>query len=321
LTDLPPLTPSTIKKQPSNVMGSLQFSSLEKETTRSPVVDTVPVNPLLHSPLTPITRIAPESQNMNESGQDKLENEALNECNKEHQYFTRTRTHKASIEGKQEQCCPIEQIQRGSDLPETNEAVFTSLDDTTPMTTDSNVVVADYDEPWITDERSQSRRNSHTELHSASQQSVALHKREEKYPRDRCIIITQAPEPISETPSQRMEADCQFLQSCISKLFDAREPGISIVTAFRLGKRRDNPKDNPRPLKVVLETKDDIERIFRRTHRLRGESFYLMRDLSPEDRVKMKEALTILKSRKEAGETDLHIVDFHVVQKLSLIHI
>lgn len=72
---------------------------------------------------------------------------------------------------------------------------------------------------------------------------------------------------------------------------------------------------NPRPLKVVLESENERTRILSRTNRLKGESYYIVRDLSPEDRMKMRTAVTELKRRKQLGEQNLRIVDFQVVSR------
>ena len=76
----------------------------------------------------------------------------------------------------------------------------------------------------------------------------------------------------------------------------------------------------PRPLKVVLQ--DDIERlrVLKRTYRLKGEPFRELRDLSPEDRIKMRNAVEELKSRRAKGETNLHIMDFQVIRRVHRVH-
>jgi hypothetical protein len=139
--------------------------------------------------------------------------------------------------------------------------------------------------------------------------------RESKYPREQCIIILKAPESQGETSEERMEDDRKFLVQCISKLFDVTEPGLHVVSAYRLGKKKEDVIANPRPLKVILESVAECERVFRRTYRLKGEPYYLLRDLCAEDRVKMKEAVEELKRRKQDGEKNLKIVDFQVVQR------
>ena len=98
-------------------------------------------------------------------------------------------------------------------------------------------------------------------------------------------------------------------------MFDESEVGVKVISAFRLGKRKEDFVTNPRPLKVVLESESESQRVLSRTYRLRGQPFYVVRDLCPEDRAKMREALSELRRRKELGETNLKIVDFRVVLK------
>jgi uncharacterized protein YlaI len=69
-----------------------------------------------------------------------------------------------------------------------------------------------------------------------------------------------------------------------------------------------------RSLKVVLESLTKRDRVLKRTYRLRGDPVKIFRDLCPEDRQRMKTATDELRTRKAAGETDLKIVDFRVIQ-------
>ncbi|CAI2738735.1 unnamed protein product [Dicrocoelium dendriticum] len=132
--------------------------------------------------------------------------------------------------------------------------------------------------------------------------------------RDRCLIVVNAPESSKSTPAERILDDEAFLIRMISLLFDEGEPGINVVSAFRIGRKQEDSTKS-RPLKIVCQNEDECRRILRRTSRLKGESFYVLRDLSPEDRIKMKSAVGELRTRRANGETDLHIVDFRVVPK------
>ncbi|CAH8605969.1 unnamed protein product [Dicrocoelium dendriticum] len=133
--------------------------------------------------------------------------------------------------------------------------------------------------------------------------------------RERCLIIMNSPESDKTTAAERILDDQLFLKRMISLLFDEGEPGINIVSAFRLGRKHED-SSKVRPLKVVCQTEDECRRILRRTSRLKGEPFHVLRDLSPEDRVKMKIAVDELRTRRANGETDLRIEDFRVVRKV-----
>ena len=133
--------------------------------------------------------------------------------------------------------------------------------------------------------------------------------------RERSIIIINAPESQKQSSKERMDHDEEFLSKCVSKLFDESEAGVRVLLAFRLGKKNDNVESNPRPLKIILESETECQRVLSRTHRLKGESYYLVRDLCPDDRLKLKEAVSEIKRRRLQGETNLKIVDFRVVSK------
>lgn len=137
--------------------------------------------------------------------------------------------------------------------------------------------------------------------------------------RSRCLLLVKAPESMDPHPENRIMHDRDLLKKYISKMFDSDEDGLFVEMAYRLGKRSDQPELNPRPLRVVLESSDACERVFKRTYRLRGESVFVLRDLCPEDRVKMKQAVEELKRRKDQGESNLTIVDFRVVPKRPII--
>lgn len=132
--------------------------------------------------------------------------------------------------------------------------------------------------------------------------------------RERCLIILNASESTKETAAERILDDQLLLKKMVSKLFDSGEDGINVLAAYRLGRKTEDDS-KPRPLKLVLKNEDECRRVLRRTYRLKGEPYFVVRDLSPEDRIKMREAVKTLKERRMNGETNLHIVDFRVVQK------
>ena len=132
--------------------------------------------------------------------------------------------------------------------------------------------------------------------------------------RNRSLIILNAPESRLETSADGIHHDTQFLERMVSLLFDEGEPAIKVELAFRLGRKNEDPL-KPRPLKVILEEEEQCRRVLKRTFRLKGESFFVVRDLSPEDRIRMREAVKELKERRTKGETNLQIVDFRVVKR------
>ena len=139
--------------------------------------------------------------------------------------------------------------------------------------------------------------------------------------REQCVIVLNLPESSSTVSQQRLNADLQELRTCFTKLFVAGEEevaaAIRVKSAFRLGKRLvdDAGVSNSRPLKVVLNTAEEAQALLRRAYRLRGTPVRILRDLSPEDRLRMKEALSELRERRANGETDLFIRDFRVIKR------
>lgn len=131
--------------------------------------------------------------------------------------------------------------------------------------------------------------------------------------RERCFIVMNATESMKNTAAERIIDDQEFLQSLVSKLFDDDEDGITVISAFRLGKKSDEPNLKPRPLKVILNSEGECRRVLSRCYRLKGEPFRVLRDLSPEDRIRMRQAVQELKARKATGELNLRIEDFRVV--------
>ena len=132
----------------------------------------------------------------------------------------------------------------------------------------------------------------------------------DKNSRERCIIIMNAAEPQASNPADRIMEDKEMLQIMSSKLFDVGEKGMTVVSAFWLGKKNVDFVTSPRPLKVVLESSEYVEGISKRTYRWRGERHRILRDLNQEDILRMRAAVDELKRRKVAGETDLVIRNF-----------
>ena len=138
-------------------------------------------------------------------------------------------------------------------------------------------------------------------------------------PREQCLIVLNLPESVDVSPQARVDHDVKVLRDCLASLFDADEnelaSSIKLKGAIRLGKRHETPQDHPRPLKIVLGCVEEAQAILYRAPRLKGQRVRILRDLSPEDRVKLKTALEELRTRRANGETNLIIRDFRVVKK------
>jgi hypothetical protein len=141
--------------------------------------------------------------------------------------------------------------------------------------------------------------------------------------REQCLIIVDLSEPPMSAPSSqdRVDHDTAQLRDCLSKLFIEGEEkvasSIRVKSVFRIGRRptEDSATTQPRPVKVVLGCPEEAAAVFRRAHRLRGDKVRILRDLDPEDRVKLRDALKELHERRAAGEQDLYIQDFRVIRR------
>ena len=138
-------------------------------------------------------------------------------------------------------------------------------------------------------------------------------------PREQCLIVVNIPESTDASPQSRVDHDVKELRGCLASLFDSGDEelaaSIRVKAAFRLGKRHEAPHDNPRPLKIVLSNPTEAQTILRRAPRLKGQPIRILRDLSPEDRSKLKAALEELRERRANGETNLVLKDFRVVKR------
>ncbi|CAH8588495.1 unnamed protein product [Dicrocoelium dendriticum] len=130
-------------------------------------------------------------------------------------------------------------------------------------------------------------------------------------------MIFHAPESESSDPRIRYEHDVAFLQNLVDKLLDPDELGIHIKRVLRVGKRTAN---TPRPLRIVFENDVTPARLLSRLWRLNGLKIHVRADLTLEERNRLQTATIELKRRTQQGESNIHIVNFRVVQKRQLIN-
>jgi hypothetical protein len=125
-------------------------------------------------------------------------------------------------------------------------------------------------------------------------------------------------ESSASTSQGRLDDDLSQLRELFQSVFVEGEEKLAaslhVRSAFRLGQRPDDASKLPRPIKVVLTNVSEARIILQRTYRLAGSKIRVLRDLSPECRVKLKTALGELRERRAQGENDLVIRDFRVVR-------
>ena len=110
----------------------------------------------------------------------------------------------------------------------------------------------------------------------------------------------------------------EAISDLIPKLLEEGDPEIKIRQLFRLGSKPD-VADRPRPLKVVFASASMPKLLLSRGWRLKGTNVSMRPDLSPEERVKQREAVSELRARTQNGEKDRTIVNFRVVRKRKLL--
>nr|VZH94046.1 unnamed protein product [Spirometra erinaceieuropaei] len=83
--------------------------------------------------------------------------------------------------------------------------------------------------------------------------------------REQCLVIQGLQEPQADTPKERVLADLGLFQGLLNTLLQPDEE-ISVLKAFRLGKRSTEPAipPHPRPLKIVLSCKEHVDLILSR---------------------------------------------------------
>ncbi|VDP90647.1 unnamed protein product [Echinostoma caproni] len=119
------------------------------------------------------------------------------------------------------------------------------------------------------------------------------------------------PEATTPVAQECLNYEATKLREMFTKLFSSNEQDLAnklkVRAFFCLGKVEEN--ENPSSLKIVLRSEDEVKSVLQRAHKLKGETLRLHRDLQPEDREKLKAALSELHERKANGESNLYIRD------------
>lgn len=132
----------------------------------------------------------------------------------------------------------------------------------------------------------------------------AIQEISERANRANNVIIYNIEESPSNDSDERKEHD---KKECI-KVIDSVTNKIecSRVKVFRLGAPRADPKDGPRPIKVILNSKRDAVELLRNRSKLAKPSS-VVADLTPMQREYMKHLREELDKRITNGETDITI--------------
>ena len=131
---------------------------------------------------------------------------------------------------------------------------------------------------------------------------------------DSNIIVGNLEESKESNPAKRHDHDLKLVSSIIRKMLPVNFPGVSIKKLIRIGKRDDECSNQRRLLKVVLGSPDERNHLLANAHKLAGSGISVRPDLSLEDRLKRKEVLSQLETRRKNGETNLKVVGFQIVR-------
>ncbi len=130
------------------------------------------------------------------------------------------------------------------------------------------------------------------------------------------VIIHGLPEPEGVSGEERKKKDEDKI---VDMLLQIRCDEISITNCVRLGKQPSNPNEKPRPIKLVLVSEGQKDKLLYNAKNLRGrsglEGVFIHQDLTPAQRLRRHKLVEELKRRQTLGEANLIIVSDRIVQR------
>lgn len=135
--------------------------------------------------------------------------------------------------------------------------------------------------------------------------SASTREVREREERKANLIFFNIEESSKEETTERIQDDIEKIKKVLEKI----EAGqCELNNPVRLGKKG----EQPRPLKVKLQSNDACQQILRQTKKLKGTDTYISRDMTPLERKEWKELLEERnKRRKEAekkGEEEIWVI-------------
>nr|VZI48054.1 unnamed protein product [Spirometra erinaceieuropaei] len=147
-------------------------------------------------------------------------------------------------------------------------------------------------------------------------------RKNEPLDRQHCVVVQDLWESDATTLKERISADLNMLQHLVNKMLNSNEK-ITIRAAFRIGKKVSEQSETvrPRPLKIVLNSKEEASLLLSRKSSLRNshKEVFFQPDYSPAERLKSRELVTELKRRLAAGESNLAIFRGRVIQRNAML--
>jgi len=141
---------------------------------------------------------------------------------------------------------------------------------------------------------------------------------EEVRRRRRNLIIHGLKESVEEEGDKRREAEEGEMMDLLHSI---KCDKISVDGMIRLGKRQEDPVNNPRPLRLEVASEEQKERILHQAKNLRDkkaqgwDKIFIHTDLTPKQREKRRLLVIERKRRELAGEKNLIIVNERIVTR------
>ena len=140
---------------------------------------------------------------------------------------------------------------------------------------------------------------------------------EERERRKKNLVVFGIPENNNADPVERKKHDTEKFSSVCNEL-GVPEVSSEILNSFRLGAT--NPKNEPRPLKIILKSEEQKRKILSKARNLKTspnihfQKIDVKPDLTLKERAIRKELVIQLKARQSKGETGLVIRNGKIVQ-------
>jgi len=153
------------------------------------------------------------------------------------------------------------------------------------------------------------------------QRVQSLEEKNEEEDRERRknnVIIHGFPEPRAAEADDRKKEDCDRAQELLHKLSC---DDVSVKRIARLGPPPTGSGNRPRPVKLDLSSAESCNKVLKQAKNLRSapedhwKNVFVQQDFTPRERAARRILVQELKARKEAGETDLIIVNAKIVKK------
>jgi len=130
------------------------------------------------------------------------------------------------------------------------------------------------------------------------------------------VIIHGLVESTESSTDARQQQDENELQNL---LHDIKCDDVSVTDIVRLGRRNESGDGKPRPVKLIVASEDQKDKILRSAKNLRGEKdkgydrVFIHQDLTPTQREHRQKLVQEMKERRSKGEQNLMIVKGKIV--------